>query len=176
MNSCNFGREHTRAAERSGEQVMERGGKRSVTWWSVPRVRRTCSRLQRRRALKVLLLCCALQLVGCVRGQHPSADIVAEINTLELRTIAPDCSLQIAARIRKHPASVQADWQISNSSTAKQYFDWVKQQLGGDYQLVSQTESVLTMGKTLPGDSYTLEFKSTSLGSAIDVRFLATSD
>ena len=71
--------------------------------------------------------------------------------------------------------SVEADWQIRNSSTTKQYFGWVKQQLGADYRVVSQTESVLTMGKTLPGDSYTLEFKNSS-GSTIDVRFLAMGD
>ena len=72
--------------------------------------------------------------------------------------------------------SVQADWQIRNSSTTKEYFDWVKQQLGADYQVVSQTESVLAMRKKLSGDTYTLEFKSNPSGSTIDVHLSAMPD
>jgi hypothetical protein len=173
---CDLEREQTPGPERSAERVTEVVGTHTAIWRRPPRNRWACSETQRRCALIALLLCCALPFVGCVREQQPSPEIVAEINALEQRTIAPDCSLQNAARIRKHPASVQADWQIRSSGTTEQYFEWVKQQLGADYHVVSQTKSVLTMGKTLPGDSYTLEFKSTSLGSTIDVRFLATSD
>jgi hypothetical protein len=72
--------------------------------------------------------------------------------------------------------SVQADWQIRNSSTAEQYFEWVKQRLGNDYRVISQTNSILTMGRTLTGDSYTLEFNSTDSGSTIAVRYLAMGD
>ena len=49
--------------------------------------------------------------------------------------------------------SVEADWQVRISSTTKEYFDWVKQQSGPDYQVFSQTESVLSLRKALPGDS-----------------------
>jgi hypothetical protein len=52
----------------------------------------------------------------------------------------------------------------------------VKQQLGADYHVVSQTKSVLTMGKKLSGDAYTVEFSSNYSRSNIDVHFLATSD
>ena len=72
--------------------------------------------------------------------------------------------------------SVEADWQVRILSTTKEYFDWVKQQSGPDYQVFSQTELVLSLRKALPGDSYTVEFRSNSSGSNIDVHFLATSD
>ena len=72
--------------------------------------------------------------------------------------------------------SVEADWQIEDSSTTKEYFDWVKQHLGADYQVVSETQSVLAMKKKLAGDTYTLEFKSSPSGSTIDAHFLAMPD
>lgn len=55
------------------------------------------------------------------------------------------------------------------------YFDWVKRQMGDEFHVVSQTESTLTMGKILPGDSYTLDFKD-SRDSTIDVKLLAMGD
>ena len=72
--------------------------------------------------------------------------------------------------------SVEADWQVRISSTTREYFNWVKQQSGPDYQVLSQSESVLSLRKILPGDSYTVEFKTNSSGSDIDVHFLATGD
>jgi hypothetical protein len=72
--------------------------------------------------------------------------------------------------------SVEAAWQIQNTSTTKQYFDWVKERSEHDYRIISQTESDLIMGKTIPGDSYTLEFRSSASGSKIDVHFLAMGD
>ena|GEM_PF-3896571 len=128
------------------------------------------------RVLKVLLFCCALQLVGCAPEQRASPEVVAEINALDQRTIGPDTNLQSEVRITNRSASVQADWQIRNSGTTEQYFEWVKQQLSADYHVVSQTDSVLTMGKKLSGDAYTVEFRSNSSRSNIDVHFLATSD
>jgi len=114
--------------------------------------------------------------VGCAPEQRASPEVVAEINTLEQRTVGPDSNPQSEVRITNHPASVQADWQIRNSGTTEQYFEGVKQQLGADYHVVSQTKSVLTMGKKLSGDAYTVEFSSNSSRSNIDVHFLATSD
>ena len=128
------------------------------------------------RVLKVLLFCCALQLVGCAPEQRASPEVVAEINALDQRTIGPDTNLQSEVRITNRSASVQADWQIRNSGTTEQYFEWVKQQLSADYHVVSQTDSVLTMGKKLSGDAYTVAFRSNSSRSNIDVHFLATSD
>jgi hypothetical protein len=176
MHLCDFEREQTPGPERSAERVTEVVGTHTAIWASAPQNRWAYSEIQRRCALIALLLCCALPFVGCVREQQPSPEIVAEIKTLEQRTIAPNSGLQRAASIRKqHAMSVEADWQVRVSSTTREYFGWVKQQLGADYHVVSQTESVLTMGKTLPGDSYTLEFTNGS-GSTIDVRFLATGD
>src|SRR5664279_2219047 len=63
----------------------------------------------RHRVLNVLLLCCALQLVGCAPEQRASPEVVAEINTLEQRTVGPDSNPQSEVRITNHPASVQAD-------------------------------------------------------------------
>src|ERR1035438_335554 len=145
-------------------------------WQGAPPRRRARIEYHGHRVLKVLLLCCALQLVGCAPEQRASSEVVAEINALDQRTIGPDSNPQSEVRITNRPASVQADWQIRNSGTTEQYFEWVKQQLAADYHVVSQTKSVLTMGKKLSGDAYTAEFRSNSSRSNIDVHFLATSD
>ena len=87
------------------------------------------------RVLVVLLLCCALQLVDCAPEQRASPEVVAEINTLEQRTVGPDSNPQSEVRIRNHPASVQADWQIRNSGTTEQYFEWVRGLFDGCWQI-----------------------------------------
>lgn len=124
---------------------------------------------------RVLLFCCVVQLAACSSKREPSPEIVNEINALEQRTVSPDGSLQMRASITQRRMSIEAEWQIHITSTPKDYFDWIKHELGTDFQVVSQTGSVLIMGETLPGDSYTLDFKS-SLGSTIDVHFVAMGD
>ena len=173
---CDFDREQAHRSERPADRAVEVFEAQTAIWRSTPRNRWACSEIQRTVALVALLLCCTLQFVGCDREQQPSPEIVAEINTLQQQTLAPSSSLQRPARISEHQMSVQADWQIRNSSTTKEYFDWVRQQLGADYQVVSQTESVLTMGKTFSGDTYTLEFKSSPSGSTIDAHLSAMPD
>ncbi len=174
---CDFGEEHSRKPEAlATEHVVVLGKRREPIWQRALRCFRICIKLRRHRALKVLLLCGALQFVGCAREQQPTPEIVTEINTLEQRTVAPDSSLQKRASIRKQAMSVEADWQIRNSSTTKEYFDWVKQESAPDYQVLSQTESILRLHRALPGDSYMVEFTSNSSGSSIDVHFFATAD
>lgn len=151
------------------EQVV--GERRAAIRQSAPRDRPVWCRLGRHGVLKALLFCCALQFVGCAQEQQPSPEIVAEIDTLQQQTLAPSSSLQSPARISERQMSVQADWQIKDSSTTKEHFDWVKQHSGADYQVFSQTELVLIMAKMLSGDAYTLELKSSPSGSNIDVRF-----
>src|SRR5271157_840111 len=120
---CDFGREPTPGSERSAERVIEIGEAHTAIWQNVPRNRSGRSEIRRRCALIALLLCCALHFAGCAREQQPSPEIIAEIKTLEQRTIGPNGTLQGETRIGRHPESVQADWQIRNSSTSKQYFD-----------------------------------------------------
>jgi hypothetical protein len=174
---CDFGRQQSREPEGlPSEQVVVVGGRQAAIRQSAARHRVAYNNSRRHRVLKVLLLFCALQLVGCAREQQPSPEIVAEINTLQQQTVALSSSLLSPARISKHKMSVQADWQVKDLSTTKEYFDWVKQQLGADFRVVSQTESALIMQKTLPGDLYTLELRSNPPGSNIDVHFLAMPD
>ncbi len=94
---------------------------------------------------------------------------------LEQKTIAADGTRDGDPVLTMHPTSVQADWQIHISSTATDYFGLVKQSLVPDYQLVSETTSVLIMHKNLPGDLYTLELRNNK-GSTIAAHFLAMAD
>lgn len=174
---CDSGREHGREPEGlPAEHAVVVGQRRAPIWQRAPRYFRDCSEPPPRCALKVLLLCCALQFAGCAREQQPSPEIVAEVSTLQQQTLAPSSSPQGPVTISTHPMSVRAEWQIRNSSTAEEYFDWVKQRLGNDYRVISQTDSMLTMGRTTNGDSYTLELHTADSGSTIAVRYLAMAD
>lgn len=125
--------------------------------------------------LGILVFYCVLQLVGCTSQPEPSPDFVNEIHALEQRTVSPDGSLQGKGSIVKESTAVEANWKIRISSSPSHYFDWIKRNLGDEFQVVSQTESTLTMGKILPADSYTLEFKD-SRDSVIAVKLLAMGD
>ena len=135
---CDCGREETPGLWRSAELVMDVFEAHTATSQITARNRWGRDESLQRCALIALLLCCTLQFVGCDREQQPSPEIVVEINTLQQQTLAPSSRLQSPARISEHQMSVQADWQIEDSSTTKEYFDWVKQHFGADYQVVSK--------------------------------------
>ena len=128
------------------------------------------------RLFIALMLFCALALVGCHRGPQPSAEIAAEIRALQDRTITAEATLEAPAIIRVAGMSVRGDWKIHSSSAPSHYFEAVKQRLAGDFRVLSQTESSLTMTKAISGDSYSLSFEDSNGGSTIDVHFVATSD
>lgn len=153
--------------------------------WHVRRLSRLGNRLIRQneqtnpraeRLFVALMIFCALALVGCSRAPQPSAEIAAEIHALQDRTITAEASLQSPASIRVAGMSVRGDWKIHSSSTSTQYFEAVKERLAGDFRVLSQTESSLTMTKAISGDSYSLSFEDPNGGSTIDVHFVATSD
>ena len=131
--------------------------------------------LQRRYLIRLLFLFFSLQFVGCVREQQPSPEIVAQIQTLEQRTVPSNGWLTRTATVTRRSMSVDAEWQVRLSSGNQDYFDWLRQHLGADYHVVSQTKSILSMGKTLPGDSYTLEFENIA-GSTVNIHFSARGD
>ncbi len=128
-----------------------------------------------RRAVKLGLVCCLLQFVACDGEQQPSPEVTDEVHRIEQQTVPPGGRLVQNLVTTLGTTALHADWQVEISSTDQQYFDWLKQGLGDGYHVVSQNQSVLTMGKTLPGDSYTLEFKN-NLGSMISVHFVAQGD
>ena len=67
---CHFGRELTRKREGfTTERVLVSDERPPVTSRIAPQHRVASRKLRRYRVLEVLLLCCALQFVGCVRDQ-----------------------------------------------------------------------------------------------------------
>lgn len=121
------------------------------------------------------MLCCALQFVACERERQPSPDAMDEVHLVEQRIVSSQDTLQAPAAIAKRPGNVEVDWQVQSQSTPQVYLHRVRQELGAQYRVISQNDSDLVLGKTLPGKAYTLEFKSkpSGSGSNIDVRFFA---
>ena len=128
------------------------------------------------RLFVALMIFCALALVACSRAPQPPAELAAEIRAIQDRTITAEASLQSPASIRVVGMSVRGDWKIRSSSTPTQYFEAVKQRLTGEFRVLSQTESSLTLTKAISYDCYSLSFEDPNGGSTIDVHFVATSD
>ncbi len=175
-NVCQFGREQVR--EREGfpsDQVVLRSDCRAASWQGASPDRQACSRLQRSWVVNALLLYCVLQFAACHRERQPSPDVMDEVHQVVQRIVSSQDTLQGAPAIARRDTSVQAHWQVQSQSTAQMYFGRVRQELGPEYHVISQSDSDLVLGKTLPGDAYTLEFKSkpSGSGSNIEVRFFA---
>ena len=47
-------------------------------------------------------------------------------------------------------------WEIQTKSDSRAYFEWLKNQVGPEYHVTSETTSALTLVKEIPGDSYSL--------------------
>lgn len=123
--------------------------------------------------MKVLLLCCALQFVACDR--QPSPDVMDEVHLVEQRIVSSEDPLEAPPVTAKRPGNVEVHCHIQSQSTPQVYLGRVTQELGTEYHVISQSDSDLVLGQTLPGDVYTLELKSkpSGSGSKIDVRCFA---
>ena len=173
---CHFRRAHTAEPESfpSEQAVLGEEG-RAAIWWSASPDRRACSGFQRAWVVKVLLLCFALQFLACDRERQPSPDVMDEVHLVEQRIVSSQDTLQAPPAITKRPGNVEVHWHVQSQSTPQVYLVRVTQELGPEYHVISQSDSDLVLGKTLPGDAYTLELKSkpSGSGSNIEVRFFA---
>ncbi len=175
-NVCQFGREQIREQEGSpSDQAVLGSDCRAANWQGAPPDRRACNRFQRAWIVNPLLLCCVLQFAACHRGRQPSPDVMDEVHLVEQRIVSSQDTLQGPPAIAKRPGNVEVDWHVQSQSTPQVYLVRVTQELGPEYHVISQSDSDLVLGKTLPGDAYTLELKSkpSGSGSNIDVRFFA---
>ncbi len=125
--------------------------------------------------MRLALVCSLLQFVACNEQQQSLPERSAEVQQIVQETVPLGGRLLQSPVTTRRATTVNAEWKIEISSAEQDYFDWLKQYLGDGYHVISQNQSVLTLGKTLPGDSYTLEFKN-GLGSMIDVHFVAIAD
>ena len=130
---------------------------------------------------RVLSLCLlgSVFLVGCTpRQQFWASPTVREIEEVRSRTVPSDGSLlRVSEPVRK-ASSVRAAWEIRTKSDNQMYFHWLKNQLGPQYHVTSETTSVVTFVKEIEGDSYTLVFRSSGApaGVVVEAQFVAAPD
>lgn len=130
---------------------------------------------------RVLSLCLlgSVFLVGCTpRQQFWASPTVREIEEVRSRTVPSDGSLlRVSEPVRKD-SSVRAAWAIRTKSDNQTYFHWLKNQLGPEYHVTSETASVVTFVKEIEGDSYTLVIRSSGApaGVVVEAQFVAAPD
>ena len=108
----------------------------------------------------------------------PTAETLEQVKLLKRRTAPPTSSLQRSSAVTRNGESSEATWEFQTSAPTWEYFNSVKERLTPEYRVLSETKSELTMSKTLPGDTYTLDFKGsdTSSDAHITVHFVAMAD
>ncbi len=85
--------------------------------------------------------------------------------------------VQSSAPVRS-TSGVKASWQIQTKSDPAAYFEWLKEGLGPAYRTTSQTDSTLSLGREMEGDSYIVTVTSHAGvgGAVVEVQFLAMPD
>jgi hypothetical protein len=130
---------------------------------------------------RVLSLCLlgTVFLVDCTRRQQFwVSPTVREIEEVRSRTVPTDGTLlRLSEPVRK-ASSVRATWEIQVKSDSQAYFQWLKNQLGPQYRVTSESASAVTLVKDIQGDSYTVTIRSTSAPEGIlaAVQFVAAPD
>jgi hypothetical protein len=118
-------------------------------------------------------------LVGCTpHQQFWASSTVREVEEVRSRTVPTDGTLlRLSEPVRK-ASSVRATWEIQVKSDSQAYFQWLKNQLGPEYRVTSESASSVTLVKDIQGDSYTVTIRSTSAPGGIlaAVQFVAAPD
>jgi hypothetical protein len=130
------------------------------------------------RAVSLCLLATVF-LVACTRRQQFwVSPTVREIEEVRSRTVPSKGSLLRMSGPVRNASSVRASWEIQTSSDNQTYFQWLKKQLGPEYHVTSETDSVVTFVKEIEGDSYTITMRSSgaSAGTVVEAQFVAAPD
>jgi hypothetical protein len=130
------------------------------------------------RALSLCLLGIVF-LVGCTGHQEFwVSPTVREIEEVKRRTVPSKGSLLHMSGPIRNASSVRASWKIQTSSDNQAYFQWLKKQLGPEYHVTSETDSVVTFVKEIEGDSYTVTIRSSGApaGTVVEAQFVAAPD
>lgn len=131
-----------------------------------------------RRVLFAYLLGC-LFLLGCTRGQQFwVSPTVREMDEVRSRTVPSNGALLRASEPVRNDSSVRATWEIQTRSESQAYFQWLKNRLGPQYHVTSETASAITFVKAIEGDSYTVAIRSsgTAGGRVVEAQFVAAPD
>jgi hypothetical protein len=103
------------------------------------------------RAVTLCLLA-TIFLVACTRRQQFWASpTVREIEEVKSRTAPSSGSLLRESGPIRDTSSIRASWEIQTGSDNRAYFQWLKNQLGREYHVTSETASAMTLLKQIGG-------------------------
>ena len=131
----------------------------------------------RRRVLLCLLG--SVFLVGCTRRQQFwVSPTVREIEEVKSRTVPSNGSLLRESGPVRGASSIRANWEIQTRTDNHIYFQWLKNQLGPEYHVTSETTSAMSLVKEIKGDSYTIAIQASGTpgGTVIEAQFVAAPD
>ena len=79
-------------------------------------------------------------LIACTRRQQFwVSPTVREIEEVKGRTVPSNGSLLRVSGPIRNASSIRASWEIQTSSDNQMYFQWLKNQLGPEYHVTSET-------------------------------------
>jgi hypothetical protein len=130
------------------------------------------------RAVSLCLLA-TIFLVACTRRQQIWASpTVREIEEVKSRTVPSNGSLLRESGPIRDTSNIRASWEIQTGSDNQVYFQWLKNQLGREYHVTSETASAMTLVKQIEGDSYTIAIQGSAAptGTVVEAQFVAAPD
>lgn len=117
--------------------------------------------------------------LGCQENRRsvPSS-MVHEIEQVRRRTVPSGGSLLRVSEPVRSDSSVRASWEIQAASDNRAYFRSLKNQLGPEYHVTSETSSGITFVKQREGDAYTVGIRSKGAvsDSVFEAAFVAQPD
>jgi len=118
-------------------------------------------------------------LIACTRRQQFwVSPTVREIEEVKGRTVPSSGSLLRESGPIRNTSSIRASWEIQTRSDNQVYFQWLKNQLGREYHVTSETTSTMTLVKQIEGDSYTIAIQGSGApaGTVVEAQFVAAPD
>ncbi len=132
-----------------------------------------------RYGMWILCLLATAGLLACTQRQDtPLSGTVREIAEVKDRLVPRDGVLVESSEPARSTSSVKASWEIQTKSDPGTYFEWLKKEFGPAYHTTSQTDSTLSLGKEVDGDSYIVIVTSHQGvgGALVEVQFVAMPD
>ena len=119
-----------------------------------------------------------LFLDACTRQQFWASPTLREIEVVRSRTVPSDGSLLRVSTPVRNQSGVRTTWEIQTKSDNQVYFQWLKNQLGPEYRVTSESASVVTFVKEIEGDSYSLVIQSSGAPASmvVEAQFVAAPD
>ena len=130
----------------------------------------------RYRSMSLCLLA-TVCLVACTDRHEMDSDSARDRGS-EDRTVPNNGSLLREKGPVRDTSSIRASWEIQTRSDNRMYFQWLKNQLGREYHVTSETNSAMTLVKQIEGDSYTIAIQGsgTPTGTVLEAQFVAAPD